>query len=523
MPMTPEQNALWSKIAAFEIDDAASDFRFSDRLARENFWTNDYAAAVIDEYRRFVFLAFAAGHPVTPSVDVDEVWHLHLIYTRSYWDDLCRDTLGGPLHHGPTRGGSAEAGKFDDWYRRTLESYRRLFDRTPPADIWPRPEIRFGAAARTVHVRPATHWVVPKPRQAISKLLRHSHFGRPGRAAAIFAIATVVTLVVSGCRGAVDGNANGAAFSNPITTFDARRFLIFYPIAWVAIFALTAWLQRLLLNEPVQDETIREFEHESPETIALIQERLGHRHRLTEMLMARLIAADRIRFDETLNRYVPGEVDSKPANPFDAEMQKAVAWGKAAAKPPTIAQYASRLAESTPVSSLTRRLDEKRLFSSTTPIMFAQAIGLTALGGFLAIGAARAQVGVARHRPIGFLILEMIVGGLVGLLWVAGPLLRSRYAPAAKILQSLRRKPSIGKPVVGETVAATDDDYWRSFAVVGLAVLPTSGMYAIYRNHIQPPVTDSGGVDGSSYGGADGGGAGGGGCGGCGGGGCGGG
>ena len=175
MPMTPEQHTLWSRIAAFEIDDPASDFKFSDRLARENGWSHDYAAEVIDEYRRFVFLAFAAGHPVTPSVDVDEAWHLHLLYTRSYWEDLCRDTLGGPLHHGPTKGGPAEADKFADWYGRTLDSYQRLFDRPAPASIWPDPAARFAAASRTVHVRPATHWVVRKPHIAISKALAGSN------------------------------------------------------------------------------------------------------------------------------------------------------------------------------------------------------------------------------------------------------------------------------------------------------------------------------------------------------------
>lgn len=58
---------------------------FVGRLARDNGWKPGYAERVYREYLRFVFLAATAGHPVTPSVDVDEVWHLHLCYTRSYW------------------------------------------------------------------------------------------------------------------------------------------------------------------------------------------------------------------------------------------------------------------------------------------------------------------------------------------------------------------------------------------------------------------------------------------------------
>ena len=67
---------------------------------------------MISEYRRFVFLALAAGHPVTPSDQVDQAWHLHLLYTNSYWNRFCGETLGRRLHHGPTQGGASERDKF---------------------------------------------------------------------------------------------------------------------------------------------------------------------------------------------------------------------------------------------------------------------------------------------------------------------------------------------------------------------------------------------------------------------------
>ena len=59
------------------------------RLASENGWSREYAVRVMQEYRRFAFLAVAAGHPVSPSDAVDQAWHLHLVYTRSYWDEFC--------------------------------------------------------------------------------------------------------------------------------------------------------------------------------------------------------------------------------------------------------------------------------------------------------------------------------------------------------------------------------------------------------------------------------------------------
>lgn len=134
---------LLDKLTSFSLDDEASEFKFSDRLARENGWSIAYSKRVIEEYKRFLYLSAEAGHPVTPSVDVDEVWHLHLCYTRSYWHDLCRDILDFPLHHGPTKGGGEERSKFNQWYQKTLDSYEEHFNSKPPADIWPVPSVRF--------------------------------------------------------------------------------------------------------------------------------------------------------------------------------------------------------------------------------------------------------------------------------------------------------------------------------------------------------------------------------------------
>src|SRR5262249_16669258 len=77
-------------------------------------WSRYHACRVVEEYKRFCYLALVAGQPVTPSEDVDEAWHLHLLDTRNYWDDFCRDVLRHPLHHAPTRGGPEERAKFRD-------------------------------------------------------------------------------------------------------------------------------------------------------------------------------------------------------------------------------------------------------------------------------------------------------------------------------------------------------------------------------------------------------------------------
>ncbi|MCP4379910.1 MAG: hypothetical protein GY798_00530 [Hyphomicrobiales bacterium] len=134
---------LWRRIKAHDIDDPDADFTFTDRLAAEQGWTRGFARRVIEEYRRFVYLACVGQREVTPSRQVDEAWHLHLTYTRDYWSRFCADVLGRPLHHGPTRGGEAEDRKYRDSYAATLAGYESEFGLPPDKDVWPPDEERF--------------------------------------------------------------------------------------------------------------------------------------------------------------------------------------------------------------------------------------------------------------------------------------------------------------------------------------------------------------------------------------------
>ena len=163
LDIAPDQRHLLERILAFRFDDSGTVLPFHIRLARENGWTIGFSARAITEYRRFVFLAMVAGQPVTPSDQVDQVWHLHLLYTRSYWERFCGDVLGRPFHHEPTRGGSHEADKFTQWYDQTLDSYRRTFREDPPQDIWPEAAIRFGEDVHGRRVNTRRAWVLPKP------------------------------------------------------------------------------------------------------------------------------------------------------------------------------------------------------------------------------------------------------------------------------------------------------------------------------------------------------------------------
>jgi hypothetical protein len=135
--MSPSTLARWQKIEAFAFDAPGDVITFEDKLIRETGWTRHFAGRAIAEYRRYLLLAAEAGHPVSPSPAVDEVWHLHLLYTRSYWERLCPDLLGFPLHHEPANGTADDRSKLNDWYARTLESYARIFETPPLAELWP--------------------------------------------------------------------------------------------------------------------------------------------------------------------------------------------------------------------------------------------------------------------------------------------------------------------------------------------------------------------------------------------------
>jgi hypothetical protein len=222
---------LFDRILAFQIDEPGTQLTFARRLARENGWSVSYAERVIVEYKKFLFLAFAARHVVSPSEQVDQAWHLHLTYTRSYWDDLCSGILNRPLHHMPTKGGSAEQAKHTALYEETLASYERLLGESPPSDIWPPAAQRFGEDLQHVVVSTALNWVVPKPRMALAIMKNWQKLQRtPITAAAALALPLA------------------AATWNPLD-WKGPQFLACY-LAIMAVAGLAAFVARLVLAPP---------------------------------------------------------------------------------------------------------------------------------------------------------------------------------------------------------------------------------------------------------------------------------
>lgn len=139
------------------------DLPFSKRLARENSWSIEFALRVIEEYKKFAYLACISEIAVTPSDEVDQAWHLHLIYTQKYWWHFCKQALERELHHNPTKGGTRELEKFEDWYARTKTLYNQEFDTKPPRDIWPSSNERFSRPPHMKRVDTSANFVIRKP------------------------------------------------------------------------------------------------------------------------------------------------------------------------------------------------------------------------------------------------------------------------------------------------------------------------------------------------------------------------
>ncbi|NML37345.1 hypothetical protein HHL17_09055 [Chitinophaga sp. G-6-1-13] len=131
-----QKNALWIRIENYAIDDANAVIPFSKKMAQTENWTPHFTRDAIQEYKRFVYLCCIAENGVSPSVVVDKVWHMHLLYTTEYWKNFCPNILQRELHHFPNVGGITDYKKHHDWYLETLILYIQVFKQNPPAKFW---------------------------------------------------------------------------------------------------------------------------------------------------------------------------------------------------------------------------------------------------------------------------------------------------------------------------------------------------------------------------------------------------
>lgn len=487
-PSLDSHTRLWSQLESFHLDVPTHGLVFSERLARENAWTPSYTRRAIFEYKRFLFLAMTSSHVVCPSDAVDQVWHMHLTYTRSYWNDLCGELLGRPLHHGPTQGGSQEQVKHFQLYQRTLESYRHAFNAEPPSDLWPSAEIRFGEDLGFVRVNHHKHWIIPKP-----------HWSR-AVCGAVCAISIVPLAQLA---------------ANPLD-WHGPTFLALY-VGLLVLAIMISWVGRVWLLHSTDSY---QFTPDSADAIGPIDAAWmqGGTARAVECGLVELAQKDAIAIEGDR-----------------------IAAGKNAAQARGDHRVSELLLESVRSSSVPRRysvlcrdaavglegvrqnLIDKGLVLDRSQRAAAIALPLALHGGLLAFAVAKVVVGVERGKPIGFLLLAMVatIVAMVVFTVTAPKLTSAGKRLLAKLEKQVRLNPQrLATESQSDTNSIDNSAILWSTAFLGAAALST-GPWTHWRTFLdsqhRSSANSSGGCSTSGCGGDSGGGGCGGGCGGCGG------
>lgn len=485
------RDPLWNRIENFELDMPGCGLTFSERAAKENAWTLGYTRRVIAEYRRFIFLAMRAAHVVCPSEDVDQIWHMHLTYTRSYWDELCKEVLQSPLHHGPTKGGTQEREKYYHLYEKTKSSYEQWFGDAPPPDIWPAADIRFGEDLQHVRVNTQHNWIIPKLGWRKVAL---------GTSAAGLLIPVAQVAI------------------NPLDWTGPNFLVLYFGLLFITI--LVSCLARIwLLNSAEPDSFLRPGDPNAigPLEAAWMQ---GGNQRAITCALVELAQADAIELHGSNVKAGPAVASAQPEHRITQLILQSVAETPAGSSWRSLCRDAN-----VGLVAMRQSLEEKGLVTSFTQRANAIAMVLATVGGVAILGAAKLWVGFSRGRPIGILIFgEIVTIAAVVVLILSLP----RMTQAGKRLIKQLRKEARQTPErlfvtpgnEGEEVRQGDQGLLWGAALLGTSILastPYAEIDAYTRRQIAAGGGYTGGCGGTGCGGGGGGGGCGGGCGGCGG------
>ena len=478
---------LWRKLQGFSFDGPGVKRTFAQRLAEEQGWTLNYAQRVMEEYRRFLMLTAVAGHAVCPSEAVDAAWHQHLVFTRSYWHDLCQETLGFPLHHSPSTGGASEYHKHWKMYQQTLLSYQQQFGEPPPHDIWEPLEKRFAAPVRPV--RSSHSWVISKPRWGSH--FRQSISGRYSPA---------VAFVLGPCL---------AVGLGPFG-WDGPTFLTFYWILFLSVLLLGAWYLRRACDLPEPDSqelTPAEIACLSFGRTAAVNTTIAgmiHRRELETHLPDGLklagIEGAKVKIATAENIPAAGE-----------ELQSAI-YAAVQPQPLTLAQIHSAVAPET--ASLLDRLQHQRWLTEPDRVSAARWMPTMAMFVLATLATIKVLWGWWLGSPVGLLFISGIVTLITALLFATPP--RLTLSAKRRLKQLKKQHKQLPKHL--ESDSSNESDILLAaglFGVAGLTFNEMRGLEAAWRHtaSTQSSLTFSAGAGGCGIG-CGGGGCGGGGCGG---------
>jgi len=445
--------ACWARIRN-HLGNAQGQLDLASILVRKFRWTRDYAERAVEEYRRFCFLAACSGHAVSPSAEVDEVWHLHLQYTRDYWERFCPQVLGTPLHHEPGGRNTSQDRMFREQYAQTLASYQAYFG-PPPEAFWPGTVRRFDAPPRFRAVD--TEQVIVLRRLRLSPL----------RMAAATSLLGILVLLA--------GMPAAFALSGEPLDWDGPSFLKLYGFLFGVAFFGGMWLRRASGDGRATSPASL-----SPYDIAYLA---GGPRRVMDAAIAVLMERDVAHWEPSSKTVqITGSTAGLPA-PLSAIAEHL----RITPDPDRAARTVEGVLTSIKQNLIMRglMLDDETMRGQARR---------AALPSFLvfALGVAKIGVGLARARPVGFLVVLSIVMLFIGFYF----------------LRKTWRVTRAGEQAVRETRllhAAAARAPRTQDMVIAVALLGTAAMvgtaYAAYHEALAPQRDSGGGTDsaGGSY------------------------
>jgi uncharacterized protein (TIGR04222 family) len=464
--------ALWQRICAHPFAAPARPQDFVAKLMQVQGWTRAQALEAIEEYRRFSFLACVEGRTMTPSDQVDEVWHLHLAHTRDYWEVWCRDVLGMVMHHDPSPGGAAELLRYRHHYAETLASYEKWFG-TPPLRWWPGTHERFRRPQRFRRVDMETVWLLPRMRWLWRR-----------------ASATILSTI---------GLAStAAALSVEDTPLDwhGADFLKLFAVLMLASSLLAMLWRRILRGNGASAGS----GGLSPLEVAYLADGAA---RSLDTATADLLRQNVVAFDAGQRRFVVQTEAGNLSAPAAALRRLMQNDGRA--------DQVLRLGTSL-FGEAKQKLQRLGLLLDDAQSLRAALWPACLPGAVLVLGIAKAWIGSQRERPVAFLVALCAVMLVITLFFALRRPTRSRAGDQA--LKDLRRQHARAAR------APRDNELPLAVALLGTAAM-SGTVWADYHTLRAPPSSTSSSNDSSSSSSDSGSGDGssGGGCGGCGGGG----
>lgn len=136
------ENPIWKQLENFTFNASNQLENYTKKLAQRAKWTTPFTNEVIEEYKKFLFLAATEKCILVPPPPVDLAWKMHIEYFPLSWKNICSQILGIKLKRANPPKENDDDPPFPRtvYYNQTLKIYSRVFHTWPSATLWPTSE-----------------------------------------------------------------------------------------------------------------------------------------------------------------------------------------------------------------------------------------------------------------------------------------------------------------------------------------------------------------------------------------------